>query len=166
MSYTFYVKAEGVAACLESIDKKDKKVRAGVRKALRRGGTRVKRSAKQKVGRKTGNLKKSIISKNYKLSVHVMASTGRTRKGDRLKGYHAHLVEYGHKGSTVEPISPHRALKIALLTKTGRLSKRSRFAARAEAGPAAPHPFMRPALKEQEPSIIAEIRRNTQEAVK
>ena len=166
MSYTFYVKAEGVAACLEALDKKDKRVRAGVRKALRRGGTRVKRSAKQKVGRKTGNLKKSIISKNYKLSVHVIASKGMTKKGERLKGYHAHLVEYGHKGSTAKPISPHRALKIALLTKTGRLSKRSRFAARAEAGPAAPHPFMRPALKEQEPSIIAEIRRNTQEAIK
>ena len=166
MSYTFYVKAEGVAACLESLDKKNKKVRAGVRKALRRGGTRVKRSAKQKVGRKTGNLKKSIIQKNYKLSVHVVAGTGKTRKGDRLKGYHAHLVEYGHKGATIRPISPHRALKIALLTKTGRLSKRSRFVARAEAGPAAPHPFMRPALKEQEPSIVAEIRRNTQEAVR
>ena len=62
MSYTFYVKAEGVAECLKTLDAKDKKVRAGVRKALRRGGTRVKRSAKQKVGRKTGNLKKSITN--------------------------------------------------------------------------------------------------------
>ena len=166
MSYTFYVKAEGVAECLKSIDTKNKKVKAGVRRALRRGGTRVKRSAKQKVGRKTGNLKKSIISKNYKLSVHVLASTGRTKKGDRLKGYHAHLVEYGHKGSTVRPISPHRALRIALLTKTGRISKKSFFVAKAEAGPAAPHPFMRPALKEQEPSIVADIRKSTQEAVK
>lgn len=166
MSYTFYVKAEGVAECLKTLDAKDKKVRAGVRKALRRGGTRVKRSAKQKVGRKTGNLKKSIISKNYKLSVHVLASTGWTKKGDRLKGYHAHLVEYGHKGSTAKPISPHRALRIALQTKTGRISKKAYFVARAEAGPAAPHPFMRPALKEQEPSIIAEIQKSTREAVK
>ena len=166
MSYTFYVKAEGVEDCLKSLDKKNKKVWAGVRRALRRGGTRVKRSAKQKVGRRTGNLKKSIISKNYKLSVHVLSSTGRTKKGARLKGYHAHLVEYGHKGSTAKPISPHRALRIALLTKRGRLSKKTVFAASAVAGPAEPHPFMRPALKEQEPSIVAEIRKNTQEAVK
>ena len=164
MSYTFYVKAEGVSECLKSLDLKDKKVRSGVRRALRRGGTRVKRGAKQKVGRKTGNLKKSIISKNYKLSVHVIASTGRTKKGDRLKGYHAHLVEYGHKGSSVKPVN-RKALKIAQLTRTGRVSKRAVFAGKAEAGPAAPHPFMRPALKEQEASIIADIKKETKVAL-
>lgn len=163
--YTFYVKAEGVEACLENLATKNKKVRAGVRKALRSGGSRVRRSAKQKVGRKTGNLKKSIIQKNYKLSVHVIASRGLTKKGDRLKGYHAHLVEYGHKGSTIRPVN-RKALKIPRLTRTGRRSKKAFFIARANAGPAAPHPFMRPALKEQEPSIIAEINKNTQEAVK
>ncbi len=165
MSYTFYVKAEGVAACLRALETKNGKVRTGVRRALRRGGTRVKRGAKAKVGRKTGNLKKSIIQKNYRLSVHIVASTGTTRRGDRLKGYHAHLVEYGHKGSSIRPVN-RKALKIAKLTRTGRLSKKANFVARAEAGPAAPHPFMRPALKEQEPSIVAEIRKNTQEAVR
>lgn len=164
--YTFYVKAEGVEACLESLATKNKKVRAGVRKALRRGGSRVRRSAKQKVGRKTGNLKKSIIQKNYKLSVHVIASRGLTKKGDRLKGYHAHLVEYGHKGSSIRPVN-RKALRLPRLTRTGRVSKRGGiFVARANAGPAAPHPFMRPALKEQEPSIVADINKNTQEAVK
>lgn len=165
MSYTFYVKADGVEACLESLATKNKKVRAGVRRALRRGGTRVKRSAKSKVGRKTGNLKKSIVQKNYKLSVHVIASRGLTRSGAQLKGYHAHLVEYGHKGSAIKPVN-RKALKIAGRTKTGRISKRAVFVAKANAGAAAPHPFMRPALKEQEPSIVADIRRNTQEAVK
>ncbi len=174
MSYTFYIGTENLKNCLAELDKKKKGVRAKVRNAIRRGGTRIKQEAKKNVPHKSGTLRKSIIKKNYKMTTHVLCSTGNGRKG-----YHAHLVEYGHKGKTIEAEPPDSkltkkgepykkcALRIPRLTKTGRISKKGAFLRRkANPGPAKPHPFMRPALKSQEPSIIEDIKKSTQEAIK
>ena len=68
---------------------------------------------------RTGNLRKSIRKKKSKFidGGYIVSATGRNRTGD--KGYHAHLVEFGH-------------VKVLW----GRRTK----------GRVPPHPFIRPAL--------------------
>jgi len=63
---------------------------------------------------KTGNLRKSIKKKKSKYpdGGYIVSATGKS--GDGQKGYHAHLVEYGHVARDGGRVPPHAFMRPAL----------------------------------------------------
>lgn len=147
-------KSEGLAQTLSKIGVFDVKARAAAEKAMRNGTRRIAASARRRVAVKSGTLK-SKISGSF--------------KADKMTGYvrakapHAHLVEFGAKGTVAYP-KKAKALKIPVNAKSKGVTEKEKkrgyaFRKKAVIPARSPHPFMIPAFEEQEPRIVDEVKK-------
>ena len=128
----------------------DGKAALKVEEAVSTSTKNIAKGARQRVPVRSGKLKKSIRSRFDKRAV-----TGYVQ----ARQPHAHLVEFGAKGATVEPKSK-KALKIPWSGGMG--VGGTYFAASAKIPARKERPFMRPAFEDEKPELIKALK----EAVK
>lgn len=147
-------KSEGLAQALNKISTFNAQARLAAEKAMRNGTRRIAASARRRVAVKSGTLK-SKISGSF--------------KADKMTGYvrakapHAHLVEFGAKGTVVFP-KKAKALRIPVTERSWGVTEKEKkrgyaFRKKAVIPARSPRPFMIPAFEEQEPRIVADVKR-------
>lgn len=154
------VNTHNLAQTIKGVDMFNAKARLATEKALHNGTRRVAASARRRVAVKSGLLKSKISS---------------SFKADGLVGYvrakapHAHLIEFGAKGSVAFP-KKAKVLKIPITEGAiGFFSDKERqqgyaFRKKAVIPPRSPHPFMIPAFEEQEPRIVSDVKKGIESA--
>lgn len=149
------IKTEGLSECLKDISKYNGRCRLAVENALRQGTKRVAKGARRRVPVESGGLKKSITS-SFKTTTLVGYA--------RAKKPHAHLIEFGAKGTVVRPkkktiLQFHRdRWKNYTGDKTILTFKKVTIPTRRA------KPFMLPAFYSEEDKIIADVKKGLQNA--
>lgn len=153
--FVLTAKSEGLSDCLKDISKYNARCRLAVENALRKGTKQVAKGARRRVPVESGGLKKSITS-SFKTTTLVGYA--------RAKKPHAHLIEFGAKGTVARPkkrsvMTFHRNKwknytgnkTILNFEKVNIPTRRAR-------------PFMIPAFKENESKIVADVKKGLQNA--
>ena len=149
-NFNVYMDVPELQKTLDQIKAFDGKSRLKIEEAVSTSTKNIAKGARQRVPVRSGKLKKSIRSRFDKRAV-----TGYVQ----ARQPHAHLVEFGAKGATVEPKSK-KALKIPWSGGMG--VGGTYFAASAKIPARKERPFMRPAFEDEKPELIKALK----EAVK
>lgn len=135
--------SKSISDAIKKIAWYDGKARLGAEKAIRGAVRRMAYRAKARAPRASGALRDSIYSSMN--SARLQGEFG-------AKKPHAHLVEYGTKSYTAEPVKK-KALRFVN-------NDVIRFVRKKVTIPARPaRPFFEPAYKQEEPKLLNEIER-------
>lgn len=141
---TFFVGVDrgALTKVIKQINAFDGKARLRVESALKKGTQAVQREAKQRAPKKTGKLRKSI-----KKQFSVTKLEGRVYSNLS----YAHLVEFGYRPHIVKP-KTRKAMRFEAGGETA-------FAKRSQIPKYTGKPFMEPAYKYCEQSIIEAVKK-------
>lgn len=135
--------SSAIREAIKSIDWYDAKSRMGLEKAIGSAVRRMAYKARAKVPRDSGSLRNSIYTSMKK---QLLQGEFGARKP------HAHLIEYGTKSYTVQPVKRKRMR----MADSGVI----RFTSRKVTIPARPaRPFIEPAYKTEEPKFLSDIKK-------
>jgi hypothetical protein len=140
MGKPFYVSISGIKEVrdtLRQIDKYDADVQAKLRNAVKTSTDNVAMGARRRVHVRSGKLIKGI-QPTYDANTNV---------GEvHAKSPHAHLVEFGHKGTT----ESHKRWRALHAGRFGHFAK-------VDIPDVKPHPFLTPALEAEKSNLIKEV---------
>lgn len=149
-SYITTLSNEELTKCLKQIKMFDGKARLAVEKALHDGTKRIRKSAARRVAVRSGTLKRSLRTGFSKTKLEGVV---------RAKQPYAHLVEFGAQACFAKPRakSGKRALKMniggkAVYSKSARIPERKA------------RPFLTPAFEDEAPRIIADVKKEIENA--
>ena len=140
-SFRVSMKVPELAAALKQIGAYDGKTAQKIEDAVSTATKNIAKGAKQRVPVLSGALKKSISSRFDKKTITGYVSA---------KEPYAHLVEFGHKGATVEPVDKEALTVNGAVVESAKVPN------------VGAKPYLRPAFEQEKPELI----RNITQAVK